>query len=146
MCTAKFGGVDATVSWPPPDPDRMIRTTRYLNGSSEAFTFQNATISSADQIKQFRQRQEQDVGRLQAQASKRRPFHDRFMAANTGSEPIHPLPTDGEASDSGEEAWRNSEGERLDDFGVDEDVEFYDEDNMPLAQLLQRRKVKTTIS
>lgn len=146
MCTAKSGSVDTSVSWPPPDPDRMIRTTRFLNGSSEAFTFQNETMSNEDQIKRFRQRQEQDIGRIQAQVSKRRPFRDRFKAANNGSEPIHPLPTDREASDGGEEAWRNSEGERLDDFGVDEDVEFYDEDNIPLAQLLQKRKVKATIS
>ena len=45
----------------------------------------------------------------------------------------------------GEEAWRNSEGERLNDFGVDEDAEFYDEDEVPLAQLVKRKsnQVKT---
>jgi palmitoyltransferase len=42
----------------------------------------------------------------------------------------------------GEAAWRNSEGERLKDFGVDEDVEFYDEqdDDVPLSQLIARRQ------
>ena len=39
----------------------------------------------------------------------------------------------------GEEEWRDSEGDRLDDFGVDEQVEFYDEDDVPLAVLLQQR-------
>lgn len=39
----------------------------------------------------------------------------------------------------GEEAWRDGEGDRLDDFGVDENVEFYDEDVIPLAVLLQQR-------
>lgn len=49
----------------------------------------------------------------------------------------HPQPAvDGE----GEEGWRNSEGERLADFGVDEDIEFYDEDDLPLAELLKRKK------
>jgi palmitoyltransferase len=39
-------------------------------------------------------------------------------------------------------AWRNSEGERLKDFGVDEDVEFYDEqdDDIPLSELMTRRQ------
>ena len=42
---------------------------------------------------------------------------------------------------TGEEAWRNSEGERLADFGVDEEVEFYDEEDLPLAHLIQRRRI-----
>jgi palmitoyltransferase len=50
---------------------------------------------------------------------------------------------DGKYGDGeGEEGWRNSEGERLQDFGVDEDVEFYDEqdDDIPLAELISRRR------
>lgn len=42
--------------------------------------------------------------------------------------------------DVGEEAWRNEEGERLADFGVDEVAEFYDEDDLPLGEILRRRK------
>lgn len=42
--------------------------------------------------------------------------------------------------DEGEEAWRNAEGERLDDFGVDEEVEFYDEEDVPLSVLKERIK------
>ena len=41
---------------------------------------------------------------------------------------------------AGEEGWRNKEGERLADFGVDEVADFYDEDDVPLAELLRRRK------
>jgi palmitoyltransferase len=37
-------------------------------------------------------------------------------------------------------SWRNKEGERLADFGLDEDAEFYDEDNLPLAEIMRRRK------
>jgi palmitoyltransferase len=49
----------------------------------------------------------------------------------------------------GEEAWRNQEGERLADFGVDELADFYDEtdvqasndeEDLPLAELLKRRR------
>ena len=42
----------------------------------------------------------------------------------------------------GEEAWRNKEGERLADFGVDEVADFYDEDDIPLAELMRRRKAE----
>ena len=41
---------------------------------------------------------------------------------------------------AGEEGWRNREGERLGDFGVDEVAEFYDEDDMPLAEILRRKR------
>ncbi|KMU86710.1 palmitoyltransferase pfa4 [Coccidioides immitis H538.4] len=43
------------------------------------------------------------------------------------------------SSDSGEEGWRNSDGDRLRDFGVDEEAEFYDEDDIPLTVLIQRK-------
>ena len=64
-----------------------------------------------------------------------------------------PLPS---FSSSGEESWRNREGERLADFGVDEMADFYDEEgkgdmdmtqrdddddeNVPLAELLRSRR------
>lgn len=48
-----------------------------------------------------------------------------------------------EVDGEGEEGWRNSEGERLADFGVDEEVEFYDEeDDLPLSVLLARRRMR----
>ncbi len=47
-----------------------------------------------------------------------------------------------DADDGGEEGWRNKEGERLADFGVDEVVDFYDEDHVPLAELVKRRKAE----
>lgn len=42
----------------------------------------------------------------------------------------------------GEPGWTNSEGDRLRDFGVDEDAEDADE-NVPLGELLRRRRVYT---
>ena len=35
-------------------------------------------------------------------------------------------------------AWADSDGDRLADFGVDEEIDFYDEDEIPLAELLER--------
>jgi palmitoyltransferase len=64
--------------------------------------------------------------------------------------------SDADSSPSEGKGWRTAEGDRLRDFGVDEDVEFYDyryggdantdgvdeddEDNIPLAKLLEKRK------
>ena len=44
-------------------------------------------------------------------------------------------------AEAGEEGWRNKEGERLADFGVEEIADFYDEeDYLPLAEVMRRRK------
>ena len=50
---------------------------------------------------------------------------------------------DMQGSQSGEEGWKNSEGERLRDFGLDEDVEFYDQDEIPLGELMRRRGMRS---
>lgn len=45
-------------------------------------------------------------------------------------------------SEVGEEVWQDNAGDRLDDFGVDEKIEFYDEDDMPLARLVERQNMR----
>lgn len=44
------------------------------------------------------------------------------------------------SSKAGEEVWRNTDGDRLDDFGVDENAELYDEDEIPVAAFLKHHK------
>lgn len=152
---------DPGTTWPPPDPDRMFRRAETLD-VKDAFT-------QPMDVDAFRKRQEADLLRQRNQgddstAYRRRPFHVRMEEqiradrerddayeehdsdeyAITDSEDdidkaIHPNSA-GPLADEGEESWRNSEGERLADFGVDEDAEFYDEDDLPLAELLRRRK------
>ena len=83
----------------------------------------------------FRQRQQQDYRRydeLDQTITRRKPFRERYQRTGVGT-----LPKNG---DKGEEAWQNSEGERLKDFGLDEEAEFYDEDNIPLSQVLLRKR------
>lgn len=115
-------------SWPPPDPDRMPRIPRNLD-AQEAFTYQNAGFTVEDELKAFRERQQADLAR-------RRPFRDRF-----DRETDEPLADDYLHDDeelSGEEGWADSDGNRLQDYGVEEDVEFYDD--VPLAELIRRRE------
>lgn len=127
---------DPALSWPPPDPDRLTR--RPVVPDSPAFTHEEGS-SEQERIDAFRRRQEQDIQRWQqtdGSVRKRKAFHKRYDANS------ELLTSDMTADDdeSGEEGWRNHEGERLNDFGVDEDAEFYDEENIPLAQLIERRK------
>lgn len=132
--------LDPSVTWPPPDPDRMPRRPLHLD-PAHAFTFATET-SGPERLQAFRYRREQDQKRFQPEASfshRRKPFHQRYPAGESNSTDASDQSANLEP-DVGEEAWRNSEGDRLDDFGVDEEVEFYDEDNMPLSQLLLRRR------
>ena len=149
------GFEDASLSWPPPDPDRSYRRPPPVVNST-AFTFAEWALSPEETLAAFRERQLADavrrrkpfVQRMEAQLSKQK--DDLGDGYGEGGDL-----SDGESSEEegvdaakvedgeGEEAWRNSEGERLKDFGVDEDVEFYDEqedDDVPLSELLARRR------
>ncbi|KAJ6129521.1 Palmitoyltransferase pfa4 [Penicillium capsulatum] len=136
---ATNGFEDPSISWPPPDPDRIPLPTRKPQDHVD-----QPYASARDQVEAFQRRQAYDVLRPRpfADIQRRKRFHDRFDAeASSGSDGEgQSEPRYGEESDEGEESWRNAEGERLRDFGVDEDVEFYDEDDVPLGVLLERRR------
>ncbi|KAF2636116.1 palmitoyltransferase pfa4 [Massarina eburnea CBS 473.64] len=156
---------DPNLSWPPPDPDRSYRRQKPTTpsaDSSSGFIYGESTLSPQESMVAFRARQEADVVR------RRKPFVERVEArmakdrlegwltkdtddgGSSGSDNDDEMVEGKEGgrsrsdSVSGEEAWRNSEGERLKDFGLDEEVEFYDEpeenDGVPLSELLQRRR------
>ncbi|KAF2855428.1 palmitoyltransferase pfa4 [Plenodomus tracheiphilus IPT5] len=146
------GFEDEGTVWPPPDPDRAYRKVeRAVN--VDAFVFEDEGLEGGDMLEAFKRRQAEDVVR-------RRPFVERLEEREEGvyRNEEEGLEYGDDASDAeedytvkgsshngvreGEEGWRNSEGERLQDFGVDEDVEFYDEqdDEIPLNELLARRQ------
>ena len=111
-------------------------------GSRYAFTHDEASTSNQDYIEAFRQRQEQDLKRFargSAPVLRRKPFRERC----SDTKPEIPIENENiicEDQTAGEEAWQNSEGDGLKDFGVDEEAEFYDEDDLPLAEVLRRRR------
>jgi palmitoyltransferase len=122
------------MAWPPLDPDRIPRKFKRLDAEQP---FLDSAEDPVQRIEAFKKRQQEDMKRLQNRhLRKRRPFHERF---DENAEAIPSDEEDSEVSIDGEEGWKNSEGERLRDFGVDEDAEFYDEDEIPLAELLRRR-------
>ncbi|KAE8552267.1 hypothetical protein EYB25_006161 [Talaromyces marneffei] len=157
---------DPNLSWPPPDPDRIPRKSRPILSSTDPFTIPHFD-SPADEMAAFRMRQQGDLARRAglsddstAGIRRRRKFHERYKSnksSQTKTELEEEIAEDSEGNevgedeqhsssevidhidvDEGEEAWRNAEGERLDDFGVDEDVEFYDEEDVPLSVLKER--------
>jgi palmitoyltransferase len=147
-------------SWPPPDPDRAYRR-RATEEVGPAFTYRDAELSREDTVRAFQARQAEDAVRrrkpfVQRMEAVRDSAHDRFARDEYGQAGLEGDELDDEDDsenaddegrrygdgDEGEEGWRNSEGERLKDFGVDEDVEFYDEqeDEVPLSVLIRRRQ------
>ncbi|KAL4786600.1 DHHC palmitoyltransferase-domain-containing protein [Aspergillus varians] len=127
---------DPTVSWPPPDPDRIPLPPRDHRKDS---VYGAVESTGHIGVEAFNRRKEADLKRRRtpAEVERRKPFHARLAEAlNDASEGDSASEDD---SDNGEEAWRNSEGERLRDFGVDEEAEFYDEEDIPLAVLMKQR-------
>jgi len=133
------GFEDPGTSWPPPDPDRMPRQQRTFD-PNDAFLHQHSYLSDYDQIQAFKKRQQEDLQRREALNgfARRKPFYQRYSSA----EDVYENESDHEQDDTGdgEEGWQDSGGNRLKDYGVDEDVEFYDEDDIPLAELIRRRE------
>ncbi|KKZ63112.1 hypothetical protein EMCG_02489 [[Emmonsia] crescens] len=142
------GFEESTLSWPPPDPDRMYKPMPW-NNYGNGFIGEQKYPSQSEETEAFKRRQREDFQRRQAgsEVQRRRPFHERYIQnMETADFPDLSRSESGADSDSGEEGWRDSEGDRLRDFGVDEEVEFYDEDDIPLAELLRRRKTQTKAS
>lgn len=126
---------DDNVTWPPPDPDRMARSR--FKSAEEPFTYLDRSDDPQTRIEEFRRRQEEDLLRRRLVLSKKDPVlgppeSDSLDNAYFGPE---------EASETDDaESWTNGEGERLRDFGVDEDIDLDDEDNIPLGRLLEVRR------
>ncbi|KAI9835751.1 MAG: hypothetical protein M1819_001930 [Sarea resinae] len=183
------GFEDPSLSWPPPDPDRMPRAPRPPTPFTNSSPNDPTAFRTRQRADLHRRRRGQGPGHTQTQNrpltppspieseiispgaadielhQQRNPqFHRRYDTRE------HDAESEVQSEESGEEGWRNSEGERLADFGVDEEVEFYDwgaggggaaaaaggdrraedrperekaeadEDDIPLSELLERRR------
>lgn len=127
--------------WPPPDPDRMPRPENPIH-TSQAFVHSDSQFNSAeDEVAAFRRRQQTDLKRrdiLRKESLKSKeeiPYSDAEEDWESGSEY--------EEGMDGEIGWTNSDGDRLRDYGVDEEADLLDDD-IPLSELLRRRKAKAS--
>ena len=104
-------------------------------------------MSDQDWLDAFRRRQQADQRRLDLEHTatiRRRNVNNemaenchRNTSSNDGSDEF-------DASNHAGQKWQDSEGDQLADFGVDDDVDFFDEDEIPLAHLLQRNKARAS--
>lgn len=130
---------DALSSWPPPDPDRMPRFSNQP-AFEQPFMYDEDLSTIQNNVEAFRKRQKEDLKRYNEGATtSRRPFHQRYKSGDRQNDSFAFQSTGSDRLGSLKEGWRDSEGDRLDDFGVDEDAELNDEDDVPLAELLRRR-------
>ncbi|EKD18425.1 uncharacterized protein L3040_007549 [Drepanopeziza brunnea f. sp. 'multigermtubi'] len=129
------GFEDTSKTWPPPDPDKMPR--------SELVERQKFDVrhygTPEEELAAFRRRQEQDYKRW-------------LRKENVGDEADGSDDEESENETVGEEdavkekrGWTNSDGNRLHDYGVDEEAEVLAEDEIPLAELLRRRKARSYV-
>ncbi|KAL3423477.1 DHHC zinc finger domain-containing protein [Phlyctema vagabunda] len=116
------GFEDAGTVWPPLDPDKMPRAER----NEAAQVYQN----ERDAVAAFRERQAKDYER----------FAEVDSEPGGGSEEAYD--SEYEAGIDGEPGWTNSDGDRLRDYGVDEEAELIAEDDIPLGELLRRRRAR----
>lgn len=123
--------------WPPLDPEKIRRAARGwpAAGRDYAKELRDANQSPEERMESFQKRQAQDLKRKKQLLAELEEVEDYDMY-------------DDEEYDNGFDgapSWMNSDGERLRDYGVDEDAESVDDaaqdDDVPLAELLRRRRV-----
>lgn len=134
------GFEDENTLWPPPDPDRMPRPENFTP-NRPAFIHNDSQHNSVEEdIAAFRKRQQADIKRWET------PKKDfRHMDEIPSSDVEDDLESGSEYEEGldGEIGWTNSDGDRLRDYGVDEEADILDDD-IPLSELLRRRKAKAS--
>jgi palmitoyltransferase len=140
--------------WPPPDPERMRQARRGAwPGAAQQLGPRYDQYQTPEEVKAaFAKRQKEDFLR-------RRRVHAQQVHQRSGIiaelEETDELPRSGEERDGENDEWvethlwTNSDGDRLWDYGVDEDVEEElisadnKDDDVPLAELIRRRTVRS---
>lgn len=148
--------------WPPPDPDKMRRGARWPGAAAAAadsVRVDEHGRSPLEEVAEFRQRQEMDLRRRSGRsgviaelgsdeelADLDYEYIDGDSASGYSDDESSSEESDGRAvfeqGVDGKPGWTNSEGDRLRDYGVDEDADDDDED-VPLGELLRRRRAYT---
>lgn len=154
--------------WPPPDPEKARRAGRSWPASRRDFAAELRDVDAADggdAREAFRKRQEADQLRRRRTAARKlvAELEEEEEDDDYGSDDYDHDDIDDD-DDGGYKRrmpppgpWVNSDGETLHDYGVDEDAEAedglellpdgdyndnYDDDDVPLAELMRRRKAR----
>ncbi|KAL2684877.1 Palmitoyltransferase [[Neocosmospora] mangrovei] len=122
--------------WPPPDPDKIRRAARGWPAANRDYAeeLRQANLDPEEFKAEFQRRQDEDAKRRRRQLMAELEEVDDFDMYND---------EEYDRGFDGDMGWTNSDGDRLRDYGVDEEEsepEEEDED-VPLAELIRRRKV-----
>ncbi|KAM0294177.1 hypothetical protein ACHAO9_001875 [Fusarium lateritium] len=121
--------------WPPPDPDKLRRAARGWPAANRDYAeeLRQANMSSSDFKAGFLKRQADDEKRKKHLMAELEEVDDFDMYDDEEYE---------RDLDDGL-GWVNSDGDRLRDYGVDEEESEAEvaDDDVPLAELMRRRKV-----
>lgn len=140
--------------WPPLDPEKVRRAARNWPAGRRDFAAELRAVdneeNTEDRKEAFRRRQEEDFKRKQriiADLEEVGQFDDLEEEDEDEDENEDDDESDGDEEDDEKSPtlgislpWVNSDGDRLHDYGVDEDAEDGIDDDVPLAELLRRRK------
>ncbi|CAO1598271.1 Palmitoyltransferase [Xanthoria calcicola] len=126
------GFEDPNTTWPPPDPDRLPRRTYNLADLDDPFIHTPNHASNID-IDAFRTRQRRDYRRFSSRSEEN--DESQFRSGDNRETGI--------LSDVSEhrrgEAWKDKDGDCLGDFGVDDEGDEDEDDDVPLSEILARR-------
>ncbi|KAI9171866.1 palmitoyltransferase pfa4 [Paramyrothecium foliicola] len=125
--------------WPPPDPDKMRRAGREWPAAKRNLEaeIQDLNLTPEEQKAAFKERQERDLRKRQMLMAELEEV-DSYEVMNDDEMHVYDNHGNAEGRD-----WTNTDGERLRDYGVDEeaeDIETLPEDDIPLGELLRRRR------
>lgn len=152
-------------TWPPPDPEKIPQPKWQRRRESGAGFVLGEEMKNGDDnvVQAFKRRQEADYkkkglrGKVSASGSGELSSYDwlemddstdeeddEFEQKGSGVKVKQGAEDEYDGATDSRHGWRNSEGESLADYGVDEDTEpellCDDEDDLPLAELIRRRK------
>ncbi|KAF3939945.1 hypothetical protein ABW19_dt0207156 [Dactylella cylindrospora] len=143
------------MAWPPPDPEKFgIKERSHVQKQLESGPWTKGEYDVTD-IRAFRKRQREDMKRHKLEdgddeSDSEKEMNDEDLLdayLDTGYGNLADTYYDErKRQEQVQSRWRNDEGDTLADYGVDEDADMVDdEDSIPLAELLRRRREKETL-
>jgi palmitoyltransferase len=140
--------------WPPLDPDKARRAAGvgWPARTTEREGWDRDWETPEEARRAFEERQREDLRRMGERGDR---WKSGIVAELEEDDELYDVEYEGVESDyeegmDGEPGWTNSDGDRLRDYGVDEDLEDEDaipldgDDDVPLGELLRRRRVVGT--
>lgn len=133
--------------WPPLDPEKIRRAARSWPAGKRDYAAELLELeleldaSPDEQKRAFKARQEADLRRRRAASQLGEDRVDLDYPDDEPDDDDDDNARDGPHDPASVGKWTNSDGERLWDYGVDEDAESGPDDDVPLAELLRRRRV-----